>query len=90
MAEFCVDCWNKFTGNNLSANKYVLSEELELCEECGEYQHVVIVEKKYLFRRKHKKLWRFLDTLWRVMLIPYVLYKYGITKNKDNKTSRFE
>ena len=36
MAEFCVDCWNKLIGENLSANKYILSKEAEFCEECGQ------------------------------------------------------
>lgn len=80
MAEFCIECWNKLTGNDLPADKYILSEELDLCEECGQIKHVVIMEKKYYSRRKCKKLWRLLDILWRIMMIPYVYYKYRNTK----------
>ncbi|MBR5540175.1 MAG: hypothetical protein IKU56_02220 [Clostridia bacterium] len=47
MAEFCVDCWNSLAGTNLSAEKYVLSKELDVCEECGKYKPIVIMEKKY-------------------------------------------
>lgn len=76
MAEFCVDCWNKIAGTNLPANKYILSKELDLCEECGRYRRVVIMEKKYYYRRKYGKLWKLIDIIWRIILIPYIAYKY--------------
>lgn len=88
MAEFCVDCWNKLAGTNLPTNKYILSKELDLCEECGRITHIVITERKYYYRRKYRKLWRFLDILWRIIMIPYVYHKYRNTKNEDKKTSR--
>ncbi len=45
MAEFCLDCWNKLNGTSDSRFRYVLSEELDLCEECGEYKRVIVVER---------------------------------------------
>lgn len=45
MAEFCLDCWNKINETNDSKWRYVCSEEYELCEECGEYRQVIIVER---------------------------------------------
>lgn len=46
MAEFCVDCWNKINGTNYPQSRYILSEEPDLCEECGEVKKVIIAEKK--------------------------------------------
>ncbi len=45
MAEFCLDCWNKINGTNHTKCRYVLSWELDLCEECGEYKRVIVVER---------------------------------------------
>ncbi len=45
MAEFCLDCWNKVNGTKDSKLRYVLSDELELCEECGQYRKVIVVER---------------------------------------------
>ena len=42
MAEFCLDCWNKIMGSNDSSRKYMLSEDLDLCEECGEMKPVIV------------------------------------------------
>ena len=46
MAEFCLDCWNKLNGTEDTEKEYVLSGELDLCEECGEWKRV-IVRKRY-------------------------------------------
>lgn len=40
MAEFCLDCWGKISGEEATESQYVLSEELELCEGCGELKRV--------------------------------------------------
>lgn len=42
MAEFCLDCWNKLSNKNFTEKDYVLSRELDLCEECGEWKPVII------------------------------------------------
>ena len=47
MADFCLDCWNKINDRNDPPDKYVLSREPELCEECGEYKRVIIMERKH-------------------------------------------
>lgn len=44
MAEFCLECWNKINETNDSKWRYILSWDLELCEECGEYKHVIVTE----------------------------------------------
>ena len=49
MAEFCLECWNKINNNNHKENKYIMSVDLELCEECGEFKRVIIAERGYEF-----------------------------------------
>ena len=50
MAEFCPECFNKVFGTNYSENDFILSDELDLCEECEEIKLVVwdIKEFKYI------------------------------------------
>ena len=49
MAEFCVDCWNKIMDTNDPKKKFILSRELDLCEECGNYRQVIVAfRKRYL------------------------------------------
>ena len=44
MADFCLDCWNKINETNGSKRKYILSEDLKLCEGCGEWKRVIIAK----------------------------------------------
>ena len=41
MAEFCKDCFVKICGGS-EKEIAALSDELDLCEGCGEYKHVVV------------------------------------------------
>lgn len=51
MAEFCLDCWNEINETNDPAKKYIISEELELCEGCAQYRHVIVaIRKGYMLR----------------------------------------
>ena len=52
MAEFCLDCMNKILGTNDSERKYVLSKELELCEECGEWKRVIVTTRRSYYIRE--------------------------------------
>ena len=45
MAEICLDCWNEINDANYTKRDYILSKELCLCEECGEYKQVIIAER---------------------------------------------
>ena len=56
MSELCVDCLNKLMGTKDSARKYIVSRELDLCEECGEWKRIVICEKKQSIQ--HLKIFR--------------------------------
>lgn len=49
MAELCLECCNKINGTNYNRRKYIISKDLDLCEECGEFKHVIIVERKYFY-----------------------------------------
>lgn len=42
MAEFCVDCWNELNTTNEPKERFLLSDELELCEGCGKQKHTII------------------------------------------------
>lgn len=48
MAEFCLDCMNKYAVDKKLTKKDVIMD-IDLCEGCGEYRSCVIVikEKKY-------------------------------------------
>ena len=36
MSEFCVKYWNELNGTHDRKSAFVLSEELDICEGCGE------------------------------------------------------
>jgi len=42
MAEFCLDCWNKLNQSHFTEKEYILSDELDLCEECGQWKPVIV------------------------------------------------
>ena len=63
MAEFCLDCWNKMNGTKDTIRRYILSEELELYEECGQWKQVIAGERRTyrlikLIERTHKSFHR--------------------------------
>jgi hypothetical protein len=45
MAEICLECWRKLSDQREPRWKYVLSRELDLCEECGEWKRVIVRER---------------------------------------------
>ena len=53
MAEFCLECWNKIMETDDPPKKYLISRELDLCEECGQWKPVIIRIK-----------WRYILTEW--------------------------
>ncbi len=42
MAEICLGCWQKLSDEREPRWKYILSDELDLCEECGEWKRVIV------------------------------------------------
>lgn len=82
MAEFCLDCWNKINETNDPPRKYVISKHLDLCEGCGQMTHVILMERKYFYRRilrlvffPLKIVFTIFYTLWRILILPYSIYK---------------
>lgn len=47
MAEFCLDCLRKLDGINYKDDEFEISTELDLCEGCGEWKHVVVCRKGF-------------------------------------------
>ena len=47
MAEFCPECWININHLKESASKYRTSRDLDLCEGCGEWKHVVVGERYF-------------------------------------------
>lgn len=68
MAEFCVECWNKLYNKDLPAKDYILSRSPELCEHCGEYKKVVVMERRDAWFRYVRPFIIILQTfyLWRI------------------------
>ena len=51
MSEICLDCLNKILKTNDAETRYVISRDLDLCEQCGQYKRVV-VKMRFRFRMK--------------------------------------
>ena len=87
MAEFCLECQNKLDGTNYSEKKYILSDYLDLCEGCGCYKRVVIMERKYYYLCKLKYVlfpFKIIGFLLRVLIFPILLFMW-IKENKMKK-----
>ena len=83
MAEICLDCLNKLNDCDDSPRKYIFSDELEFCEECGEYKRVIVVERKIYYYRKFKFILLPIQVIGRILLLPYLIYQRR--KNKNGK-----
>ena len=90
MAEICLDCLHKISNAKYGKYKYILSKELDLCEECGEFKPVVIMERNAYYVHKFKFfilpfkiIYYILYFLWRVFMLPYLVFKYYKSENKD-------
>ena len=91
MAEICLDCWNKMNKTNHNKRKYIVSKQLDLCEDCGEWKHVIIMERKAYYMRKFRYLilpfrifFYILYFVFRLLLLPYLIFKYYKSCDKDN------
>ena len=49
MAEFCVKSWNEINNSHEPKSAFVLSDELELCENCGEWKRVIVCYREPLY-----------------------------------------
>ena len=59
MAEFCLQCWNKMYKTNDDESKFILSKELDFCEGCGEWKHVIVREREVSLLQKFLSAFRF-------------------------------
>lgn len=51
MAEFCLDCFNKYISKKKVTEKDVIMD-YDLCEECGEWKQCVItIKEKNIFKK---------------------------------------
>ena len=51
MSELCLECLNQLMGTNDLPQKYIISRNEDLCEECGEWKPVVIaIKRRYLIQ----------------------------------------
>lgn len=88
MAEICLDCWNKINETEDDAKKYILSKEFDLCEECGEWKPVIIMERRAYYMRKFrffilpfKIIYYVFYILWRLLTLPFFLFQNSKLKN---------
>lgn len=76
MAEYCYECFKKYVCDDdfpaKEENEYIYSDELELCEGCGELKKVVIVEKNPY---NLGKTGYFFYKLYNILKIPYLYIK---------------
>ena len=85
MAEICLDCWNEMNGTKYKPSKYIMSDYLDLCESCGKWKSVIIVERRSYYMRKIRFLFfplKVIYFIWRLLIIPYLLFKHYKEKNK--------
>ena len=82
MSEICFDFFNEIMEGNDKESNYILSDELYICEECGEFKHVIVVAKRSYYKRKFRYLlfpfllvYKTLYVLWRIVLLPYLIYQ---------------
>ncbi len=92
MADFCLECWNKINETNYSSKKYIISKEARFCEGCAEWKPVIIAERKYYYWHKFRfiifpfeLLAKIVYLLWRILILPYLLYRYHQAKKQVNK-----
>ena len=76
MAEFCVECFNRINETNKAESEYIISKEPDLCEGCGQYKNVVVMEKKAYYLRNFRLVLLPIYLLWRIIIVPYTIYKY--------------
>lgn len=83
MAEICLDCWNKINGTNDSPKKYILSEDLDLCEECGEWKNVIVITRRAYYFRKFRFILFPVKVITAILLLPFALMTLLIRKIHD-------
>ena len=88
MAEFCFECFNKISGNKQKKWTYIISKDLDWCDVCGEWKHVVVSKRWAYYAHKFKFLVYPIIIVvsiailpYRLVMLPYVIYQ----SKKHNK-----
>ncbi len=76
MAEICLDCWNEMNGTKYKLSKYIMSDHLDLCESCGKWKSVIIVERRSYYMQKIRFPLKVIYFMWRLLILPYLKIKY--------------
>ena len=87
VAELCLECLNKLTGRNEKKSTYILSKDLDLCDNCGEWKRVVVMTKRAYYKRKYKWIFSFLKGVKYSILvfIRLVIFPFWYFWNKIRK-----
>ena len=49
LAEFCIECFNRIMGADYALERFIISKDYDLCEECGEIKPIIVrVKRRYL------------------------------------------
>ncbi len=84
MAEFCLECLRELDEINYKEKDFIISKDLDLCEGCGEWKHVVEIARITYYKRKFRLLINFFNFLYKCLIvilkilflpILYVIYK---------------
>lgn len=91
MAEFCLECWKRINEIEGRERKYILSKDLDLCEGCGEWKPVIIMERKAYYMHKFRYVTLpiriiciVVFVIWKLLMLPYLIFEYNKAKNKRN------
>lgn len=57
MSEFCLECWNKIMEAKDPPRKYIISRDLDICEECGQWKRVIIREHSWYILKDAFQEW---------------------------------
>lgn len=93
MAFYCLECTNKYFDYAYTEKEVIFAKCLYICEGCGEVKTVVLMTKRQYWRRKLRILRIItipLYVLWRLLILPYLIYKNPppfIKRHKDDDKS---
>ena len=80
MAEFCPECLRKMEGKKAYKYTYEVSDDLDLCEGCGKYKHVVVMRHKSMFDISDERCLALLFVLFCTIIGEFVkIYEYIVT-----------
>ena len=80
VANFCLECWNKLNGTNDSERKYIMSDGLSLCEECGEMKQVIEGYKSACFLYRFRYVMYFFTAFFKILFLPVVVIVYAVRR----------